>query len=38
MTGKGDLRNLAVQEDGTMILAVSTMDGQSSLVQYVPVQ
>lgn len=38
MTGKGDLRNLTVQEDGTMILAISTMDGQSSLVQYAPVQ
>ena len=35
---RSDLRNLAVQENGTMILAVSTMDGQSSLVQYVPVQ
>ena len=38
MAGKGDLRNLVVQEDGTMILAVSTMDGQSSLVQYAPVK
>ena len=35
---KGDLRNLVVLPNGTMILAVSTMDGQSSLVQYAPVQ
>ena len=38
MTGKGDFRNLVVLPNGTMILAVSTIDGQSSLVQYAPVQ
>ena len=38
MTSKGDLRNLVVFPDGTVILAVSTMDGKSSIVQYTPVQ
>lgn len=36
--GKGDLRNMIVQDDGSIILAISTMSGESSIVRYQQVQ